>query len=658
MHQTFYIDIDEEITSIVDRIRKAKAEEVIIVVPKRALLIQSIVNLKLLKKEADSLKKQIMIVTQDKLGKMLIEKAGILVQQKLDEGLEEVMAFEDEKKEAEEEKKSQKTRAKKNNQSKIIEIGSAEYFSENSREKDDLIVEAEKQSEKDFESITNKELVTNISKEIRSGVKMFKKKNRSSLDMIRNVDAASEEYSFDGSALNDDEIETVSPKKSPEIISGRMIPKEKGVDRLEEFFSKNKLAQESVAKEWGNQIKKTKKKRNEFEDYGKVSVSGKFKRGFLFFGGLVILVALFMGAYIFLPKASVKIYAKIQSGETDVEINAKTNISEIDYVGKIIPARQVSAEAEISETFPSSGSKSVSNQKAKGKIIIYNEYTSSDQPLVATTRFLSENGKIFRLLSGVTVPGMKGNEPGTIEAEVVADEAGEDFNIEPTTFTIPGFKSSGAEKYAKFYAKSTEAMKSGGAGNEEMKVVAQKDIDTAKSQLLEKAKTEAKKELEKLIGDGAILPDEAIFFDEAQYESSVTVDELADRFSLKVKLSVKALVVEKKNVISLIGRNISQGEDKGNLSENSVELEFGKTDVDFNNGTMIIRIHATYNTAESIDLDNLKRGILGKDEEQLKVYLKSYSEIEKASVEYWPPFITGKIPIYESRVSISLDNLN
>lgn len=81
-HKTLYIDVDEEITSIIDRVRKAQAGEVIIVVPKQALLIQSLVNLKLLKKEADRRKKRVMIVTQDKIGKKLIEKAGILVQKK------------------------------------------------------------------------------------------------------------------------------------------------------------------------------------------------------------------------------------------------------------------------------------------------------------------------------------------------------------------------------------------------------------------------------------------------------------------------------------------------------------------------------------------------------------------------------------------------
>ena len=72
MHQTFYIDIDEEITSIVERLKKARANEIVMVVPKGALLIQSIVNLKILRKEADEHDIQLMMVTQDKLGKVLI----------------------------------------------------------------------------------------------------------------------------------------------------------------------------------------------------------------------------------------------------------------------------------------------------------------------------------------------------------------------------------------------------------------------------------------------------------------------------------------------------------------------------------------------------------------------------------------------------------
>ena len=52
MHQTFYIDIDEEISSVIDRLDKSVTTENYFVVPGRAIFLQSIVNLKLLKREA------------------------------------------------------------------------------------------------------------------------------------------------------------------------------------------------------------------------------------------------------------------------------------------------------------------------------------------------------------------------------------------------------------------------------------------------------------------------------------------------------------------------------------------------------------------------------------------------------------------------------
>ena len=96
MHQTFYIDIDEEITMLVERLRNAKADEVVFVVPKRALLLQGIVNLKILKKEADKLGKEVLLVTQDPVGKLLAEKLGLSSFGRLEEVTGEELETEDE----------------------------------------------------------------------------------------------------------------------------------------------------------------------------------------------------------------------------------------------------------------------------------------------------------------------------------------------------------------------------------------------------------------------------------------------------------------------------------------------------------------------------------------------------------------------------------
>jgi len=61
----YYIDIDDEITTVLGKLRQDDSEEVFLVVPKRALIAQSLVNLKLLNKEARKIDKKIIFVSPD-----------------------------------------------------------------------------------------------------------------------------------------------------------------------------------------------------------------------------------------------------------------------------------------------------------------------------------------------------------------------------------------------------------------------------------------------------------------------------------------------------------------------------------------------------------------------------------------------------------------
>lgn len=60
-----YIDIDEEITSLIDKVRSSGERIVALVLPKRATVLQSIVNMKLLKRTADEAKKHVVLITSE-----------------------------------------------------------------------------------------------------------------------------------------------------------------------------------------------------------------------------------------------------------------------------------------------------------------------------------------------------------------------------------------------------------------------------------------------------------------------------------------------------------------------------------------------------------------------------------------------------------------
>lgn len=74
-----YLEHDAEITEAITKLKKAETAVVRIVVPPRSPLLQSVVNLKLLKKAASSKKKELVLVTSDKGATRLAGKVGILV---------------------------------------------------------------------------------------------------------------------------------------------------------------------------------------------------------------------------------------------------------------------------------------------------------------------------------------------------------------------------------------------------------------------------------------------------------------------------------------------------------------------------------------------------------------------------------------------------
>jgi len=63
--QTIYIDVEDEITGIIDKLRRSESKVVALVLPKRASALQSTVNLKLLKRKAEEAKKNVVLITSD-----------------------------------------------------------------------------------------------------------------------------------------------------------------------------------------------------------------------------------------------------------------------------------------------------------------------------------------------------------------------------------------------------------------------------------------------------------------------------------------------------------------------------------------------------------------------------------------------------------------
>lgn len=83
--KVIYLDIDEEITAVIDKMKKVPENDLVLVIPKRAILTQSLVNLKLLKKQADLINKNVRVVVSEKVAYNLSERAGLEVSNQIPE---------------------------------------------------------------------------------------------------------------------------------------------------------------------------------------------------------------------------------------------------------------------------------------------------------------------------------------------------------------------------------------------------------------------------------------------------------------------------------------------------------------------------------------------------------------------------------------------
>jgi hypothetical protein len=74
-----YLEVDEDITSAIDKLTKAAGSRVQVVTAKRSTLFQSVINLKLLHKAAKDANKSLVLVTSDRVATSLAGRLGVAV---------------------------------------------------------------------------------------------------------------------------------------------------------------------------------------------------------------------------------------------------------------------------------------------------------------------------------------------------------------------------------------------------------------------------------------------------------------------------------------------------------------------------------------------------------------------------------------------------
>lgn len=128
-------------------------------------------------------------------------------------------------------------------------------------------------------------------------------------------------------------------------------------------------------------------------------------------------------------------------------------------------------------------------EQATGVIEII-KTTPGAERLIKNTRFRSPDGLVFRIQESVVVPGAIDGVPGTIQADVFADDVGEAYNLAAgTTFDVPGFEEGGyTALYNAISARNTQAFTGGFSGPQFQ--IDQNELATARQALQIKLRDE------------------------------------------------------------------------------------------------------------------------------------------------------------------------
>ena len=372
-------------------------------------------------------------------------------------------------------------------------------------------------------------------------------------------------------------------------------------------------------------------------------------------GFLAIPLIIIVFAYFFIEsRAEVEIWPKTKMENFKAEIRVDTSIKKINLADSILPGEIIEAESFISQEFVSSG-KSTQEGMAQGTIQIYNAYSTSPQSLIAKTRFVSADGKLFRIPNRIVIPGAhyeKGNlVPGTIDATVEASETGEEYNIGPTTFSIPGF--AGTALYTSFYGKSFSAME--GGFKREVSQITKEDLDNAQEILTERALEESRFSLEEKLTPDQVFLESLVTKEIVETSPLATAGQDLESFVFQVRGKSEVLTFKKSDLESFVKDYILTKIPTGNkLEEESLAIEYSLKEANLSKGEVVLELDIQAKTYSLPDKELLKKNILGKNYSIVsKEILAKYPEISKVQVRL-SPFWIKNIPQNEERVEVDI----
>lgn len=442
-----FVDLDDEITFVSDKVLKAPTNRVILVVPEKSSVIASLVGLKMLRRIFDKNNKDVVLVTTDEIGKRVALNAGFVSAQRIGDVNDDLW---------------RESISLKKRFAEASKLSNKIAFSE------DIYAVVDNKPETDSNPSDEKINSNNSSNETivsDSNVHKAEPVKRISFQST-DVDGESTKEELDKDQKIEDNIDNLSKKVSLDgfdLLVGGDIASSDNIGHNNESES-NKYS-ENRGWDYAKQDHSNSKFDNNKGAYSPPHVNGvsfvnsilgkipkmknaKTNRIFIILG-IFILLCLFIIYYLFLTTADVSIQVKGEPLSSTATILINPNISSVDASKLAIPAKVFVVSESGSDSAPTTGSKTVTTGSfASGSITLTNS-TSNSITLPSGTVFTGSSNYTCTNSSPVAIPAATENKSGGVVTGVTygtvsftctasvntADVAGD-------TFSVQGYSSS------------------------------------------------------------------------------------------------------------------------------------------------------------------------------------------------------------------------
>lgn len=619
-HTTIHVDPRADVATLADKIVRSGARKIFLVIDSDARIAYHVLNFQLLRREAESAGKDLVVISPSIRVQALAAKAGIIAQET--KGSEALVAAEEEALPIQESPYS------------AVHLGARRVADIVPRHSKDIVHPA----------------VIALRSEETEG---------ESADI--SPDALAEELPAVDSQEGGAEIGLPTGQTGMDILRRETRIQDSAWRKFLRTRKKG-IPSEAVlaSSEYGGRRKKIHRTRPHIKNpfaLPSFAAMRKMPVRFSFMWGtfivVILIVAIFVASTV-LPTVTLAVTPHTQKNTLQIPIHVDTSISQVDVAHHIIPGQVIQESVQNSNTYTAHTQQTIQTY-ATGQIRVFNQYSSAPQTLVQNTRFVSQDGLLFHTTQSIVVPGAQIANgqiiPSSIVVNVMAAETGDKYNINPSTFSIPGFQ--GTPKFTTFYGKSEAAMKGGFSGT--ATVVTDADVAQAKDDLNKTSGSQAQDKLRSHVPAGFVLLDDSVQQEQPVVTLSAQSGDRATNFTGTIQFGVQAVIFREDDVKTVISGYL-QNEYKGDSSMSALPnpaIHYTVAIKDFTKGKFDIDLHVDETFASNIDTHTILTMVRGMSEENVRSYLSSYPGIDTASVTFWP-FWVHSVPDNQDRISLKI----